>query len=152
VEGTNAGTQPWTSKDVILDEPDDATSISFGILLSGTGEVWMNPLTFEAVSKETETTGAKSPLSSSPVNLSFTEYWPQRGWENRSEFEGCSLTSSPRSTEDRLRLLVFFRGLAMDLRLRKVGAGGGDKSPPTPKEGHIQVVASGKRLHAHPDP
>ena len=71
------GTQPWTTFDVVLDVPQDATSISFGTLLSGSGKVWVNHVTFEAVGQETETTGAKpskkAPLSTSPVNLDFKE-------------------------------------------------------------------------------
>jgi len=70
------GTHPWSAKDVVLDVPEDATSISFGILLTGEGEVWMNHLTFEIVGEETETTSGnpsqKAPLASSPVNLNFT--------------------------------------------------------------------------------
>jgi hypothetical protein len=71
------GTQPWRIHDVVLDVPTDATSISFGVLLSGSGKVWMNHLSFETVGLETEVTSGKAsrkpPLSASPVNLSFKE-------------------------------------------------------------------------------
>lgn len=69
------GTQPWRTSDVVLDVPPDATSISFGVLLSGSGEVWMNHVTFGVVGQDVETTGAKAgqkpPLSPTPVNLKF---------------------------------------------------------------------------------
>jgi hypothetical protein len=71
------GTQPWSTYDVVLDVPEDATSISFGILLAGSGEVWINHVTFETVGKEIEITSPqvdrKPALSKSPVNLNFSE-------------------------------------------------------------------------------
>ena len=69
------GTQPWSTYDVVLDVPEDATGISFGILLAGSGEVWVDHVTFETVGKETEVTSPnpKHALSKSPVNLNFTE-------------------------------------------------------------------------------
>ena len=39
----------WQKYEVVLDVPQDATSISFGVLLSGSGEVWFNSAKFEAV-------------------------------------------------------------------------------------------------------
>jgi hypothetical protein len=72
-----AGTQPWNTYDVVLDVPVDATNISFGILLSGAGEVWINHVTLETVGKETQVTGSganqKAPLSKVPVNLDFSD-------------------------------------------------------------------------------
>ena len=50
------GTQPWKQCDVVLDVPNDATGIFFGILLSGSGEVWMNDVSFEVVGKEVPAT------------------------------------------------------------------------------------------------
>jgi beta-lactamase regulating signal transducer with metallopeptidase domain len=68
------GTQSWKMCEVVLNVPDDATGISFGILLSGTGEVWLNQATFEEVGNSVAVTGSK-PLhvSETPVNLSFTQ-------------------------------------------------------------------------------
>lgn len=71
------GSEEWTAHDVVLDVPADATSISLGILLSGTGEVWMSDLRFEAVSQAVPVTSpgnsAAPQLAAHPVNLSFTE-------------------------------------------------------------------------------
>lgn len=58
------GTQPWTGYDVVLDVPADATSISFGIVLSGPGQVEINQLTVEPVGADTEVTGASTNLPS----------------------------------------------------------------------------------------
>jgi hypothetical protein len=70
------GTQAWNSYDIVLDVPSDATAISFGILLAGTGEVWLNDVTLEVVDNDTKTTGqgmTPSNLPKTPVNLTFNE-------------------------------------------------------------------------------
>jgi len=69
------GAQPWSTYDVVLDVPEDATSISFGILLSGSGKVWLNEMSFEVVDLGTVTTGTNSTetLPQRPVNLGFDE-------------------------------------------------------------------------------
>jgi len=54
----------------------DAIGISFGILLSGSGKVWMNGVTVEVVGPETQLTvsePSQKTLPAAPVNLSFTE-------------------------------------------------------------------------------
>jgi hypothetical protein len=71
------GTEPWKQCDVVLDVPEDAFGIFFGILLSGSGEVWMSDLSFEVVGKEVPVTSPLSPqapkLPARPTNLKFTE-------------------------------------------------------------------------------
>ncbi|WP_353064858.1 hypothetical protein RBB77_03735 [Tunturibacter psychrotolerans] len=70
------GTHPWNTYDVVLDVPEDATSISFGILLMGGGQVWINHVTLEPVSDEIKATAPsqnQKPLSKAPVNLNFSE-------------------------------------------------------------------------------
>jgi AraC family transcriptional regulator len=67
------GTRPWTMYEVVLDVPADATGISFGALLSGAGEVWLNDVKFDVVGQEVHTTGrgGNGSLSATPVNLDF---------------------------------------------------------------------------------
>ena len=70
------GTRPWTIYDIVLDVPADATSIPFGVLLTGTGEVWMSDVSLEVVdmtTPATATTLSPRALPLSPVNLSFNE-------------------------------------------------------------------------------
>jgi len=69
------GTQPWGMHEVVLDVPADATSISFGILLTGSGEVWLSDLSLEEVGMDTPTTAMNSQgtLPHRPVNLGFSE-------------------------------------------------------------------------------
>jgi len=64
------GSTGWTSYDVVLDVPRDATNVSIGVLLTGPGEVWMNGVKFEAVGLDVPVTGAP-PETSGPANLDF---------------------------------------------------------------------------------
>lgn len=68
------GSTEWQPYDVILDVPVASKRIAFGLLLSGTGQVWMDDLQFEIVDTEIPTTNnlynSKS-ISKSPTNLSF---------------------------------------------------------------------------------
>jgi hypothetical protein len=66
------GTTNWQRYDVVLDVPQDATGIFFGVLLSGPGAVWLNDAKFEIVGPNVPTTGmgaAQKPYE--PVNLDF---------------------------------------------------------------------------------
>lgn len=68
--------QPWSTYDVVLDVPTDATTINFGVLLSGAGEVWLNDLSLEVVDIDTPTTGTTQHvklLPQRPVNMDFNE-------------------------------------------------------------------------------
>ena len=68
------GTTDWQKYDVVLDVPKDATGIYFGILLSGTGEVWISNATFEVVGSDVPTSGTGVPqMPVEPTNLSFED-------------------------------------------------------------------------------
>ncbi len=68
------GTTGWQKYDVVLDVPQDATGIFFGVLLDGPGTVWLNSANFEVVGADVPTTGGKMPspkLPDGPTNLNF---------------------------------------------------------------------------------
>jgi hypothetical protein len=66
------GTTGWQKYEVVLDVPQEATGIFFGVLLDGTGEVWLNSAKFEVVGADVATTGGKgSKLPDGPTNLDF---------------------------------------------------------------------------------
>lgn len=66
------GTTDWQKYDVVLDVPQDATGIFFGVLLGGTGEVWISNVKFEAVGLDVPTTSLTPPTSpAEPTNLNF---------------------------------------------------------------------------------
>lgn len=63
------GTTNWTPYAVVLDVSKGATGISFGILLTGTGSVWLSDVKFEVVNDQTPVTGPVAPAT--PANLDF---------------------------------------------------------------------------------
>jgi hypothetical protein len=68
------GTTGWQRFYVVLDVPKDATGISFGILLSGPGQVWLNSMKFEIVGLDVPTTSpSEKSLPDKPVNLDFND-------------------------------------------------------------------------------
>jgi len=67
------GTTDWKRCEIVLDVPEESEQLAFGVLLSGTGQVWMDDLKFEIVGKDVPTTGSgdKGPKATAPVNLDF---------------------------------------------------------------------------------
>jgi len=69
------GTNSWNRYSIVLDVPENSAIISFGILLTGKGEVWLDGLSFEVVDNDTPTTHISfdNHLLEEPTNLSFEE-------------------------------------------------------------------------------
>ncbi len=66
------GLTTWKQYQIILEVPKESINLSYGVLLSGTGKVWMDSFEFEVVSSNSSTTdqGAKN-LLKKPTNTSF---------------------------------------------------------------------------------
>lgn len=69
------GNNEWNHYHIVLDVPENSAVISFGVLLSGSGHVWIDELKLEEVDKQTPTTNIdfSTELLDEPVNLSFEE-------------------------------------------------------------------------------
>ena len=68
------GTTDWQQYDVVLNVPQDATDISFGALLIGSGEMWLNGAQFQVVGPRTLTTnGDVVEKPGEPTNLDFEQ-------------------------------------------------------------------------------
>jgi AraC family transcriptional regulator len=69
------GTTDWNYYSIVLDVPIESASIHFGILLTGTGKVWVDGFKFEeadlSVASTNILTQDKLPLE--PINLGFDE-------------------------------------------------------------------------------
>ncbi len=76
------GTNDWRRYEIVLDVSSDGAMIHFGALLAGGGVIWIDDLSLDVVSDETETTTdairptnqeikIPSKLSNVPKNLSF---------------------------------------------------------------------------------
>jgi DNA-binding winged helix-turn-helix (wHTH) protein len=60
------GTTGWQKYEVVLDVPQDATDIAFGVMLIGSGKVWLNDVEFEVVGSDIPTTGKGMPATGMP--------------------------------------------------------------------------------------
>lgn len=64
------GSSDWKPYQVVLDVPEEAMAIAFGILLEGPGQAWMDDVKLEAVGSEVPVTGGSGQLQKKP-NLKF---------------------------------------------------------------------------------
>jgi len=65
------GTKDWARYEIVLDVAKEAKSICLGLLLRGTGEVWLNGVSFEVVGAGVPTTVADNGLEQKQANLSL---------------------------------------------------------------------------------
>lgn len=70
------GDTEWNHYYIVLDVPKNSAVISFGVLLLGKGQVWIDELKFEEVDERTPTTNIDFTvdLLDEPTNLSFEEW------------------------------------------------------------------------------
>ena len=67
------GTTDWKKYEIVLDIPENSTTINYGVLLGGDGEVWFDNFELKEVDKNVPVTSLKkeSKLPSQPINLDF---------------------------------------------------------------------------------
>ena len=65
------GDTEWKNYEVVLDVPDGAKGIFLGMLLNGTGSVWINSASFEIVGTSIPTTFVRPSVPEGPTNLNF---------------------------------------------------------------------------------
>jgi hypothetical protein len=68
------GSTDWSKYEIILDVPENSKLIAYGVLLSGTGQIWLDGLNFEIIGSENQTTGTgRSIKLDKPTNTDFEE-------------------------------------------------------------------------------
>jgi hypothetical protein len=67
------GDMDWQQHAVVLDVPEESTGIALGLLLGGSGQVWIAGATFEVVGPECATTDLHAAMPHEPQNLGFDE-------------------------------------------------------------------------------
>jgi erythromycin esterase len=76
------GTSDWKQYEVVLDLPEESADISFGVLLSGKGKIWVDDFKFDVVGQGIASTAIEAPkqkrqgksapnLRKEPFNLDF---------------------------------------------------------------------------------
>ena len=69
-------TTDWKKYEIVLDVPQEAGAMVFGVLLEGSGKVWISDISFEVVDQSVPTTNMvkeRAALPQVPVNLDFAE-------------------------------------------------------------------------------
>lgn len=69
-------TTDWKKYEIVLDVPQEAGAMAFGVLLGGSGKVWISGISFEVVDQSVPTTNMvkeRASLPQGPVNLDFAE-------------------------------------------------------------------------------
>lgn len=80
-DGPLTGDRDWTRRSVVLDVPDAADSLHYGLFLKGYGQVWARRVRLDGVGPEIPVTGEprtpprcdKGQLAAAPTNLDFRE-------------------------------------------------------------------------------
>jgi len=70
------GTTDWTKYEIVLDVPVESGTLNFGVLMSGTGKIWFDNVSFEILDNKTPVSSAVAnelPYPGKPENLSFEE-------------------------------------------------------------------------------
>lgn len=69
------GTTAWKKYEIVLDAPANSKGFAYGVLLSGTGDVWLDDLKFEVVDKSVPLTAIQPEdlTPSKPQNSDFEE-------------------------------------------------------------------------------
>jgi len=67
------GTTDWKQYEIVLDIPENSTTINYGVLLGGDGKVWFDNFELKEVDKNVPVTNLtkESKLPSQPINLDF---------------------------------------------------------------------------------
>jgi len=65
------GTTEWKKYEIVLDVPEKASNIAFGVMLGTTGQIWFDNFKFEIVDKSVPATGKDT--KTEPTNLNFEE-------------------------------------------------------------------------------
>lgn len=65
------GSNDWTKCEIILDVPNESGTLNYGVLLSGTGKVWFDNITFEVVDKVNTELTRENLVNKKPTNLDF---------------------------------------------------------------------------------
>jgi len=70
------GTSGWTKCEIVMDVPVESVTLNFGALISGTGKIWFDNVSFEILDNTTPKISSDPitlPVPEKPFNLDFEE-------------------------------------------------------------------------------
>jgi hypothetical protein len=68
------GATEWTRYSLVVDVPEKSKYVVFGCFLNGIGQVWVDDVSFDAVSTNVPLTGPYAVDRRTPINLNFEEH------------------------------------------------------------------------------
>ncbi|MGI2036434.1 glyoxalase superfamily protein [Rhizobium panacihumi] len=71
--GALSGTEPWAERSIILDVPEDAMTLHYGVILKGYGQVRARAFDLSTVDRGVPVTTGRGPFLDKPSNLDFSE-------------------------------------------------------------------------------
>ena len=63
-----SGTTDYTKYEIVLDVPDSSSDIVYGLRLTGSGQIWLDQVSFEVVGKDVPVTSSEL---NEPTNIDF---------------------------------------------------------------------------------
>lgn len=76
------GDTDWTKYSIVVDVPENSDHVWFGLMLIGTGQIWLDDVTMEVVGKDVPLTGSHTTLKGcgkkEPLNLGFESKEPSK--------------------------------------------------------------------------
>lgn len=66
------GNSDWTKCEIILNVPKESSTLNFGVLLDGTGQVWFDRISFEILGDITDVV-TNNKIPEKPSNLDFED-------------------------------------------------------------------------------
>ncbi|RVT78682.1 OmpH family outer membrane protein [Flavobacterium sufflavum] len=113
------GTSDWGKYEIVLFVPVEATSISYGVLLAGTGQVWFKDVKFEIVDDTVPETGINKGRENKV--LSFEAKAKAIGNEIKriTDEEKNALKAEVSSIDKEIEEGIIFKEKAAELKLRK---------------------------------
>jgi len=70
------GNSDWTKCEIVLDVPEESGTLNFGALISGTGKIWFDNISFEILDNnipKISKDSSEMPVPEKPENLDFEE-------------------------------------------------------------------------------
>ena len=92
------GTSDWQKYSLVMDVPDRSLDIGFGVTLRDAGQLWVDDVTFEIVSKSTDLTSAQTPEMIETASLAAIEGYKatyRASYEEEIRFRSARLKALP---------------------------------------------------------
>jgi erythromycin esterase len=138
------GSKDWTKCEVVLDVPEKATAITFGLLLSGNGKAWLDDVTLEAVGKDVKVTNMlDKELPSEADEGDFPEKPTNLDFEAGRGGGAAPAPAEPLTREQK----DWLKKNALPFDTAEPGRGFADLKPLRTLVGGTRIVALGEATH-----